>query len=239
MARPSKATSPQQPGVLAEIRIPVNQSLCLRDPEESVLGRTLITHSISLIDEIGFEEFTFKKLAKKIRSTEASMYRYFESKHKLLGYLLSWYWNWLSYRIDLNTMGTADPLKKLKVFLQVLAESGHDDPATVHIDEAALHRIVVTEGPKAYHFHFRLAKERDAFFEAFNNLVSKVAQLIKQANPRHKHPRAVAISIIHVGKRQLFYGMHYPAATELKIKKDDTKELIDFLERMTDAMVKD
>ena len=37
------------------------------------------------------EEFTFRKLAQKINTTEASVYRYFENKHRLLIYILAWY----------------------------------------------------------------------------------------------------------------------------------------------------
>ena len=61
----------------------LSEKLFLRDPQETELGRNIIRLSIKMMDEIGFEEFTFKKLAVKIKSTEASVYRYFDNKHKL------------------------------------------------------------------------------------------------------------------------------------------------------------
>jgi len=82
----------------------LNDNLYLRDPQNINLGKRIIQYSIILIDEIGFEAFNFKKLAKRIKSTEASVYRYFENKHKLLVYLLCWYWEWMKFRIDFNTM---------------------------------------------------------------------------------------------------------------------------------------
>ena len=68
-----------------EVQIKMNESLFLRDPEQSELGKNIIKFSIELIQKNGFEAFTFKKLAEAIGTTEAGVYRYFENKHKLLG----------------------------------------------------------------------------------------------------------------------------------------------------------
>ena len=54
-----------------EIKMSLNDGLYLREPQDSKLGRNIIQSSILLIDEFGFESFTFKKLAEKINSTEA------------------------------------------------------------------------------------------------------------------------------------------------------------------------
>ncbi|WP_225986467.1 TetR family transcriptional regulator [Rufibacter sp. LB8] len=61
----------------AALQIELNQKLFLRNPDQTELGRTIIKESIRLIDDLGFEHFTFKKLANHIQSTEASVYRYF------------------------------------------------------------------------------------------------------------------------------------------------------------------
>jgi len=55
-----------------EIKISLSEGLYLKEPQDSKLGRMIIQHSIILIDEYGFESFTFKKLAVAINSTEAS-----------------------------------------------------------------------------------------------------------------------------------------------------------------------
>ena len=90
----------------------LSQKLCLRDPNQTELGQKILNHSILLIDELGFEGFTFKKLAKAIGSTEASVYRYFENKHKLLVYLVAWYWAWLDYTIDYQIHNIEDPRRR-------------------------------------------------------------------------------------------------------------------------------
>ena len=47
--------------MLSNIIIAVNDKLYVKNPETSELGKKIIEHSIILIDEIGFENFTFKK----------------------------------------------------------------------------------------------------------------------------------------------------------------------------------
>ncbi|GAA3931251.1 TetR/AcrR family transcriptional regulator [Hymenobacter algoricola] len=100
------------------LRLDLNEKLYLRDPQGTDLGRRLVAESVLLIDEIGFEQFTFKKLAQRMESTEASLYRYFENKHKLLVYLVSWHWAWLRYQIRFHTHNVPD------------VRAHHDDPAT-------------------------------------------------------------------------------------------------------------
>ena len=90
--------------LLPNIKIEVPLGIYLKDPETSALGKKIVEHSILLIEEIGFEDFNFKKLGQLISSNESSIYRYFESKHKLLIYLTSWYWSWIEYQLVLETV---------------------------------------------------------------------------------------------------------------------------------------
>jgi len=53
-----------------EIKFNLNERLFLKDPQDSELGKKIIKSSITLIDELGFEAFTFRKLAVAINSTE-------------------------------------------------------------------------------------------------------------------------------------------------------------------------
>jgi AcrR family transcriptional regulator len=105
--------------ILSTIKIQVNPKIFVKDPETSVLGKKIIEKSIVLIHEIGFEEFTFKKLGELIGSNESSIYRYFENKHKLLVYLSSWYWSWMEYRLVFETNNIVDPVEKLKKAIKI------------------------------------------------------------------------------------------------------------------------
>ena len=88
---------------MATLFFKLNDHLYVRDPQHTALGQNIINKGVELIDRLGFEQFTFKKLAEEIGSTEASIYRYFENKHRLLHYLTAWYWSWLEYQIDYET----------------------------------------------------------------------------------------------------------------------------------------
>jgi len=102
------------------IKIGIHEDLYVKDPESSALGKKIVEKSIVLIDEIGFDSFTFKKLGAEIGSNESSIYRYFENKHKLLLYLTSWYWAWKEYQLVFSTNNIEDPRQVLETAINVL-----------------------------------------------------------------------------------------------------------------------
>ncbi len=209
---------------MATLQLQMNQNLFLRDPQETDLGRKIIRQSVIMIDQIGFEGFTFKKLAKEISSTEASVYRYFENKHKLLVYLIAWYWNWLEYKIDYNTNNIDDPFKKLDIALKLLTEKKKKDPLFPDIDEEALSRIVISESDKTY-----LTKQVDednqvGLFRGFKSLCKKVADIIKEINPEFNYPHALVSTVLQAANQQIFYSMHLPSLTELNAKQKKLDE---------------
>lgn len=213
-----------------EIRIVLSDKLCLRDPNQTELGRKILDHGVRLIDELGFESFTFKKLAAAIGSTEASIYRYFESKHKLLIYLMAWYWAWLLFVIDYQLRNVTEPEQRLRLVIEALSNANIYDPRTAHINEAQLHRIVIAESSKAF-----LTKAVDGdleagLFQGYIQLVSKVAEILQECNPQFPLPKALAVTIIEASRKQLFFAEHIPTVTEISTEKQGTNSLADFLE---------
>jgi hypothetical protein len=71
-----------------QVKFDINEHIYLRNPENSEVGKLMVKKSIDLIYELGFEQFTIKKLAIEINSTEATIYRYFENKHSHLALYL-------------------------------------------------------------------------------------------------------------------------------------------------------
>jgi AcrR family transcriptional regulator len=200
--------------VIIEVNVPA--SLYLRDPRQTDLGRKIIQKSIELMDKIGFEEFTFKKLAVEIESTEASVYRYFENKHKLLLYLMAWYWGWLEYKILFQTRNIDAPSDKLKMIATILSEAMEDDPASTTIDEAALHNIVIAESAKAYLTKHVDDDNQGGAFLNFKSLCNSIAQIIRQINPAYPYPRALASTMVESALRQAYFSRHLPSLTEVK-----------------------
>lgn len=186
------------------IQIKLNEKLYLRDPQDTKLGRKIIEHSILLIDEIGFEDFTFKKLADRINSTEASIYRYFENKHRLILYLLSWYWEWVKFSIEFNTANITDPKKRLEIALSTILDSARPNPTIDFVDESVLHRIVIAEATKTYHTKSVDRENKEGLFLTYKSLCKTLADMITEINPDYPYPRALASTLLEMSNNQVF-----------------------------------
>lgn len=198
------------------INIRVNDNLYNKDPQSSTLGKRIIENSVLMIDEIGLEQFTFRKLAKKIESTEASVYRYFENKHQLFVYLLNWYWEWLIARIELNTLNIGDAEARLRIILRVIVDAANRNSEVDFVDEEALHRIVVQEGTKGYHHKTVDVDNEGGFFLAYKTLVSNIADVIIEVNPDFVYPRTLASTLIETANNNLYFARHLPRLTDIE-----------------------
>ncbi len=216
----------------------LNERLFLRDPQHTELGRKIILKSIDLIDTLGFEQFTFRKLADDIDSTEASIYRYFENKHRLLHYLTAWYWSWLEFRIDLFTGTIQDPTAKLKACLRIVSEEKKYDPTFEFINEEALHRIVIAEMDKTYLTKWVEDDNKAELFIGFKSLCQKIANMILQVRPGYAFARSLASTLLLVTNQQLFFAAHLPSLTDLSDSSQRHPTLDTFLEQMVFGAIK-
>jgi AcrR family transcriptional regulator len=219
------------------IKLNLNHKSYLRDPEQTDLGRRIVTESITLIDSLGFEQFTFKKLAAVINSTEASIYRYFENKHKLLIYLISWYWAWLEYQIDYKTNNIADPEERLRIILKVISDSQLLDPAFAHIDESALHRIVVAESSKVYLTKAVDLDNKDGLFKEYKSLCKMIAGVVTEINPEYPYSHALISTVVEAAHQQSYFARHLPSLTEVKAN-NDVADTVSFLEQLVFAAIR-
>lgn len=197
------------------IDLKINPNLHLKNPQQTDLGKKIIEHSVNLIDEIGLEQFTFKKLAEVIESTEASIYRYFENKHQLFVYLLNWYWEWMMIRIDLNTMNISNPTKRLKIALGIIVDTAKRNTDIAFVDEEALHRIVVREGTKGYHHKLVDEDNKEGYFISYKKLTKKIADIFIEINPDYPYPIALANMLIEASNNNLYFARHLPRLTDL------------------------
>lgn len=200
------------------VNIQIGEKYFTKDPQSTELGRNIISESIVMLEDLGFEDFTFKKLAGKIGSTEASVYRYFENKLKLLVYLTSWYWAWMEYVIDYQTHFIENKDQKLREIIKILchADKGHLTLSLPGIDIAALKQVVVSESDKTY-----LTKKVDqinneGLFKGFKGLCHKIALVVIDIDPRYEYPHAIVSTIIEASHQQPFFALHLPALTEIK-----------------------
>ncbi len=223
---------------MAILTFKLNDHLFLRDPQHTPLGQKIIDSSIDLIDKLGFEQFTFKKLAEEINSTEASIYRYFENKHRLLIYLIAWYWNWIEYRIELAIGSDTGSIEKLKACLHVVAEEKKYDAAFEFVNEEALHRIVVSELDKTYLTKRVDGLNQEGLFGAIKTVCKKIAKIIEEINPAYPFAHSLVSTILITAHQQLFFIDHLPSLTSIKTSEDRYARLYLFLENVVFSSIK-
>ena len=200
--------------VLSNFKIQVNDKIYVKDPETSDLGKKILNQSIKLIDEIGFDNFTFKKLGEKIGSNESSIYRYFENKHKLLVYLSSWYWSWMEYKLVFATANITDPKEKLKKAITIVTEKVSDDSSTVYINESILNKIIIAEFTKTLHTKEIDLENKEGFFLIYKRVISRIIAFVNEVNPEYKYAKSLISSIVEGSLHQYFLKEHLKSITD-------------------------
>lgn len=215
-----------------DIRIKMNEKLFVRNPEETVLGKKMVKNGLLLINSIGFEEFTFKKLAAEIQTTEATIYRYFENKHKFLVYLITWYWSYLEYKVMYYVNNISNPEIKLKTIIKLLVEEPLDKRlSSDFILEKDAYQLMMWEGSKAYLTRNVNKDNKDSLFKPYKDLCERIAFIIKEYNPKYKFSHSIASTIIETAHSQKFFAQNLPSLTDFK-KEDNDKKLVLFIESL-------
>ena len=200
--------------VLSNLKIQINEKIFVKNPETSDLGRKILEQSILLIDEIGFDNFTFKKLGEKIGSNESSIYRYFENKHKLLVYLSSWYWSWMEYKLVFATANILDPKEKLKIAITIVTEKVTDDEYTTHINESVLNKIIIAEFTKTLHTKEVDLENKEGFFLIYKRVIARIVAIVNEVNPNYPYSKSLISSVVEGSLHQYFLKEHLKTITD-------------------------
>jgi AcrR family transcriptional regulator len=217
---------------LSNIKIKVNEKIYVKDPETSILGKKIIKESILLIDEIGFDIFTFKKLGERIGSNESSIYRYFENKHKLLVYLCSWYWSWIEYKIIFKTTNIDDPKERLKRAIIVVTEKAQDDKTTTHINEAILGKIIIAEFTKTLQTKDVDQENKEGFFVIYKKIINRIVSIINELNPDYPYAKSLVSTIIQGSLHQHFLTEHLKTITDCHETEGTTQFYLNLTENI-------
>jgi AcrR family transcriptional regulator len=218
--------------LLANIKIQVNPKIYVKDPETSTLGKKIIQFSILLIDEIGFDNFTFKKLGELIGSNESSIYRYFENKHKLLVYLSSWYWAWMEYKLVFATSNIENPNEKLKKAIFIVTQKIEDDLITTHINEAVLNKIIILEFTKTLHTKEVDEENKEGFFLIYKRVINRIVEIVREVNPEYKFAKSLISSIVEGNLHQNFLLEHLKTITNCNESVSTSDFYIDMVIRI-------
>ena len=220
---------------VGHIQITVNEKVFLKDPYSSELGKKIISTSIELIDEMGLEHFTFRKLAQKLETAESSIYRYFENKHKLLLYLTAWYWGFVEYKIvfSISNIGSAE--EQLQKAISVLCERPDGEQnklGPIRLD--LLHNILISEASKAY-----LIKEvddvnKEGLYRPYKRLVNRISSIVSEISEEYPYPNSLISTVIEGILHQRFFAAHLPSLTDI----EETGNLVDFYGNLALSAIK-
>jgi len=202
------------------IQVEISSVLYSKNPDSSDLGRRIVSQSIVMINELGIEGFTFKKLSKEINSTESSIYRYFDSKHTLLLYLISWYWTWIEYRLVFATSNVASASERLARSIEILTQPVTIDNSISYVNEVLLSEIIFSESTKVYQTKSVDEENKRGSFKAYKRVVKRVSELVLELKPQFPYPHMLISTIIEGAHHQKFFSEHLPALTDLDNEKN-------------------
>ena len=204
------------------------KDIYLKDPFSSELGRSIIKESIEMIDDLGFEEFTFKKLAIKIKTTEATVYRYFENKHKLLLYLTSWYWCWIEYQLAMRNTNINSANERLRNAIRVITHSDNYENEQLNIQ--LLFNIICLESSKSYMTKNVDDLNKSGLYYNYKKIVAHISDIILEIDPTYKYPHMLVSTMIEGIHHQKYFSIHLPSLTDNHENEDF---IYDFYNQMT------
>ena len=204
-----------------QIKFKVNENIFLRNPDSSEIGQQIVKSSIDLIYSLGFEAFTFKKLAIEISSTEATIYRYFENKHRLLLYILNWYWSYLEYLVMFKLQNIIEPKAKLEAIIHLLTHELPEGGGISDYNKKYLNQIVIIESSKVY-----LVKEvneinKSEVFKPYKDLCGTISKVISEYDGTYLFPRSLSSTLIESAHDQQYFSEHLPKLTDVSENEEE------------------
>jgi AcrR family transcriptional regulator len=221
----------------AFVTLKLSKDLYLKNPAETELGRKIISQSILLIHKIGFESFTFKKLAIASDTTEAGIYRYFENKHQLLLYLTAWYWGFLQFKTEYVINNIKSPKQRLKLMLKVISEVQEDDMSMDFMHIGVLQQIIISEANKSYLVKNVDDINRYGAFAEYKSLCKFLSKLILDVSSKTRYVHSISSMLLETARQQLFFAEHLPSLTD--IKKHKKEEIAHLLEHLAFKLISD
>lgn len=206
--------------IISSIHIQLQDSMYLKDPESSDLGKRILSGSVDLIHEIGFDQFTFRKLSQHINSTEASIYRYFESKQKVLLYLNAWYWSYMEYQLAFLTTNIRDPKERLTRAIRLITGPTDVNKQSQIYNIEKINKIINDESLKIYLTRNVDAENKEGAFLPYKQFVARVSDIILEIKPEYPYPHMLVSTAIEGAHLQRFFAKHLPRLTDVKREED-------------------
>ena len=210
----------------------VSKGIYLKDPSMTDLGKEIVKRGNQMISEIGFEHFTFKKLAEEIHTTEATIYRYFENKHKFLLYLTAYYWSWVAFQLTIKNSNLESHEHRLRNAIDILCcpNQGED----IWLDHFLLYQNIINESSKSYMIKSVDELNQHGVYYNYKKIVSIISDSILSLNPKYPYAHMLISTIIEGIHHQQFFARHLPSLTD---KSSDERELAVFYYSLVTAAI--
>ncbi len=218
-----------------QINISIDPSFYCKDPESSALGKKIMQVGIEMIHELGYEAFTFKKLGVQINSNESSIYRYFESKHSFLVYLVNWYWSWIECKLVFATINIHSAEERLEKSIQILTEEIKEDNEITFINEVLLNKIIISESSKAYHTIDVDKENEKGYYKTYKRVVQRVCDFVLEVNPKFEYPHMLISTIIEGAHHQKYFSKHLPSLTDVE---EGENSIVEFFLKLTKSVLR-
>lgn len=217
--------------MIQNIQIQLNEHLYIKDPMQSDLGKAMLEKSVELIYEIGFEEFTFKKLSISIPTTEATIYRYFENKHRLLQYLTNWYWSAMTieYKYLTNNIKLAEQSINTGISLMINPTKFMPQHPMLSIEK--LFGIIINESTKSYLTHTIEEDNILKIFKPYKDFCNVLASSFLDYAPKFPFAHSLASTCVESILHQCYFMQHLPSLTDCK-NITGTKSLQTFIQHL-------
>ena len=149
-----------------------------------------------------------------MNTSEVTIYRYFENKHRLLLYIINWYWSFLEFLVEYKLQNVYDPKDRLKIIIQLLTQDFPETLSPLEYNKQYLNKIVIAES-KVY-----LVKEvneinKNQVFKPYKDLCARLASIINAYNPSYAYPHSLSSTLIETSHYQQFFSLYLPKLTDV------------------------
>ncbi len=228
--------SPSSPNTMPRYLIEPSPGLALRDTTSPMGGR-ILSEGLLLMNEIGLEAFTFKKLAERMGSTEVTVYHYFANKQRLLQYYFQVYWLWLATHCQQEGKALNDPRERLHGDIRAICGIWPAEAMATQFAPVELRALVINEGSKSFMHKNVDSDNKLKLFKPYKDLCAHIAMEVKACSPRMRNARSFATTLVEMAHSLEFAMEHLPALTELSERKD-RKQLAAFLCDLTERYLR-
>lgn len=219
---------------MAHYQLIPDPTLHLRDPGTSAVGERILSEGLVLMNELGLEVFTFKKLTERAECTEATIYKYFPNKQRLLQYYFQLYWMWLDTHCQQEGRSLSDPWERVQGDIRSLCGLWAKDAMAAQLDPVVLRALVLVEGSKSF-LHRNVDEDNKLkLFQPYKDLCAHIATELKACDRKCKQPHTFATTLIEMAHSLEFAMEHLPALTELSAG-GSRKKLAEFLIGLTSS----